>query len=96
MGLHFIKRKKWRAHRASMLSAFGFSSLFLISCEPLAITRQSGCIEKRPARLVKRRRLQDRMVLSSETRSNLPKRRQQTKHFSEPNKYRCCLRARRQ
>jgi hypothetical protein len=28
MGLHFIKRKKWRAHRASMLSAFGFSSLF--------------------------------------------------------------------
>ena len=55
MGLHFIKRKKWRAHRASMLSAFGFSSLFLISGEPLAITRQSGCIEKRPARLVKRR-----------------------------------------
>ena len=31
MGLHFIKSKKWRAHRASMLSAFGFSSLFLIS-----------------------------------------------------------------
>ena len=31
MGLHFIKCKKWRAHRASMLSAFGFSSLFLIS-----------------------------------------------------------------
>ncbi len=31
VGLYFIKRKKWRAHRASMLSAFGFSALFLVS-----------------------------------------------------------------
>jgi putative membrane protein len=31
VGLYFIKRKKWRAHRASMLAAFGFSSLFLVS-----------------------------------------------------------------
>jgi putative membrane protein len=31
VGLYFIKRKKWRAHRVSMLSAFGFSSLFLVS-----------------------------------------------------------------
>jgi putative membrane protein len=31
VGLYFIKRKKWRAHRVSMLLAFGFSSLFLVS-----------------------------------------------------------------
>jgi putative membrane protein len=31
VGLYFIKHKKWRAHRVSMLSAFGFSSLFLVS-----------------------------------------------------------------
>jgi putative membrane protein len=31
VGLYFIKRKKWRAHRVSMLLAFGFSSLFLAS-----------------------------------------------------------------
>jgi putative membrane protein len=31
IGLYFIKRKNWRAHRASMLAAFGFSSLFLVS-----------------------------------------------------------------
>jgi len=31
VGLYFIKRKNWRAHRVSMLSAFGFSSLFLVS-----------------------------------------------------------------
>jgi putative membrane protein len=31
VGLYFIKQKKWRAHRASMLAAFGFSSLFLVS-----------------------------------------------------------------
>jgi putative membrane protein len=31
VGLYFIKHKKWRAHRACMLSAFGFSSLFLVS-----------------------------------------------------------------
>jgi putative membrane protein len=31
VGLYFIKRKNWRAHRASMLAAFGFSSLFLVS-----------------------------------------------------------------
>jgi putative membrane protein len=31
VGLYFIKHKKWRAHRFSMLSAFGFSSLFLVS-----------------------------------------------------------------
>src|ERR1700730_11256606 len=31
IGLYFIKRKNWRAHRASMLWAFGFSSLFLVS-----------------------------------------------------------------
>ena len=30
-GLYFIKRKNVRAHRASMLVAFGFSSLFLVS-----------------------------------------------------------------
>jgi putative membrane protein len=30
VGLYFIKRKNWRAHRASMLMAFGFSSLFLV------------------------------------------------------------------
>jgi putative membrane protein len=32
VGLYFIKHKNWRPHRASsMLAAFGFSSLFLIS-----------------------------------------------------------------
>ena len=31
VGLYFIKRKNWRAHRATMLMAFGFSSLFLVS-----------------------------------------------------------------
>jgi putative membrane protein len=31
VGLYFIKRRNWRAHRASMLAAFGFSSLFLVS-----------------------------------------------------------------
>lgn len=31
VGLYFIKHKNWRAHRASMLAAFGFSSLFLVS-----------------------------------------------------------------
>ena len=31
VGLYFIKHQNWRAHRASMLSAFGFSSLFLVS-----------------------------------------------------------------
>jgi putative membrane protein len=31
VGLYFIKHKKWRAHRVCMLSAFGFSSLFLVS-----------------------------------------------------------------
>jgi putative membrane protein len=31
VGLYFIKHKNWRAHRASMLTAFGFSSLFLVS-----------------------------------------------------------------
>jgi putative membrane protein len=30
-GLYFIKKRDRRAHRASMLSAFGFSSLFLVS-----------------------------------------------------------------
>src|SRR6202165_918686 len=30
-GLYFIKHKNVRAHRASMLVAFGFSSLFLVS-----------------------------------------------------------------
>jgi putative membrane protein len=30
-GLYFIKRQNVRAHRASMLTAFGFSSLFLVS-----------------------------------------------------------------
>jgi putative membrane protein len=30
VGLYFIKHKNWRAHRASMLMAFGFSSLFLV------------------------------------------------------------------
>ncbi len=30
-GLYFIKHKNVRAHRASMLAAFGFSSLFLVS-----------------------------------------------------------------
>jgi putative membrane protein len=30
-GLYFIKHKNWRAHRSSMLAAFGFSSLFLVS-----------------------------------------------------------------
>jgi len=30
-GLSFIRHKNWRAHRASMLAAFGFSSLFLVS-----------------------------------------------------------------
>ncbi|HZR57437.1 MAG TPA: DUF420 domain-containing protein [Terriglobales bacterium] len=30
-GLYFIKHGNWKAHRASMLTAFGFSSLFLIS-----------------------------------------------------------------
>jgi putative membrane protein len=31
VGLYFIKQKNWRAHRISMLSAFAFSSLFLVS-----------------------------------------------------------------
>jgi putative membrane protein len=31
LGLYFIKHHNRKAHRASMLSAFGFSSLFLIS-----------------------------------------------------------------
>jgi putative membrane protein len=31
VGLYFIKHDNWRAHRTSMLLAFGFSSLFLIS-----------------------------------------------------------------
>jgi len=31
VGLYFIKHRRWRAHRVSMLSAFGFSSLFLVS-----------------------------------------------------------------
>ena len=31
VGLYFIKHKNQRAHRASMLLAFGFSTLFLIS-----------------------------------------------------------------
>jgi len=31
VGLYFIKRGQWQAHRASMLLAFGFSSVFLIS-----------------------------------------------------------------
>jgi putative membrane protein len=31
MGLYFIKHQNRKAHRASMLSAFGFSSLFLVS-----------------------------------------------------------------
>jgi len=31
VGLYFIKHKNTRAHRASMLAAFGFSALFLIS-----------------------------------------------------------------
>ena len=30
VGLFFIKHKNWRAHRVSMLSALGFSSLFLV------------------------------------------------------------------
>jgi putative membrane protein len=30
-GLYFIKHRNIRAHRASMLGAFGFSSLFLVS-----------------------------------------------------------------
>src|SRR6266853_6729706 len=30
-GLYFIKHKNVRAHRTSMLAAFGFSSLFLVS-----------------------------------------------------------------
>jgi putative membrane protein len=30
-GLYFIKHQKVRAHRASMLTAFGFSSLFLVA-----------------------------------------------------------------
>ncbi len=30
-GVYFIKHKNWKAHRASMLVAFGFSSLFLVS-----------------------------------------------------------------
>src|ERR1700730_17397574 len=31
VGLFFIKHKNWRAHRVSMLTALGFSSLFLVS-----------------------------------------------------------------
>jgi putative membrane protein len=31
VGLYFIRHKNWRAHQASMLAAFGFSSLFLVS-----------------------------------------------------------------
>src|SRR3989337_3044874 len=31
VGLYFIKHRNWQAHRASMLVAFGFSSLFLVS-----------------------------------------------------------------
>ena len=31
VGLYFIKQRNWRAHRASMIAAFGFSLLFLVS-----------------------------------------------------------------
>lgn len=31
VGYYFIKNKNWQAHRTAMLSAFGISSLFLIS-----------------------------------------------------------------
>src|SRR6202158_1994952 len=31
VGLYFIKHKNWRGHRGGVLSAFGFSSLFLVS-----------------------------------------------------------------
>jgi putative membrane protein len=31
VGWYFIKRHRWRPHRASMLSAFGFSTVFLVS-----------------------------------------------------------------
>jgi putative membrane protein len=31
VGFYFIKHRNWKAHRTSMLLAFGFSSLFLIS-----------------------------------------------------------------
>src|ERR1700720_4212725 len=31
VGLYFIKHGNWKAHRASMLSAFAFSSAFLVS-----------------------------------------------------------------
>jgi len=31
VGFYFIKQRDWRAHRASMLLAFAFSSLFLVS-----------------------------------------------------------------
>ena len=31
LGLYFIRRGNWRAHRAVMLMAFGLSSLFLVS-----------------------------------------------------------------
>lgn len=31
LGLYFIRRRNWRAHRASMLAAFALSAVFLIS-----------------------------------------------------------------
>jgi putative membrane protein len=31
VGFYFIKHHNWKGHRASMLLAFGFSSLFLVS-----------------------------------------------------------------
>jgi putative membrane protein len=31
VGLYFIKQQQWRAHRVAMLSAFAFSSLFLVT-----------------------------------------------------------------
>ena len=31
LGFYFIKSGNWRSHRTSMLTAFGFSSLFLVS-----------------------------------------------------------------
>lgn len=30
VGFYFIKHRRWKAHRASMLTAFGLSSLFLL------------------------------------------------------------------
>ena len=31
IGFYFIRRKQWKAHRAMMWTAFGFSALFLMS-----------------------------------------------------------------